>query len=71
MIRKYIPDFITSLNLLCGVVGIVLAFKGRFDWAFYAMLAGAVFDFCDGLAARALDAYSPMRMWSPSVPFLH
>lgn len=60
MIRKYIPDFITSLNLLCGVIGIVLAFKGRFDWAFYAMLAGAVFDFCDGLAARALDAYSPM-----------
>lgn len=60
MIKKYIPDFITSMNLLCGVVGVVFAFKGRFDYAFYAMLAGAVFDFCDGLAARALDAYSDL-----------
>lgn len=60
MVRKYIPDFITSLNLLCGVIGVVFAFKGRFDYAFYAMLAGAVFDFCDGLAARALHAYSDL-----------
>lgn len=60
MIKKYIPDFITSMNLLCGVVGVVFAFRGRFDYAFYAMLAGAVFDFCDGLAARALDAYSDL-----------
>lgn len=60
MIKKYIPDFITSLNLLCGVIGVVLAFKGRFDYAFYAMLAGAVFDFCDGFAARALNAYSDL-----------
>lgn len=60
MVRKYIPDFITSLNLLCGVVGIVFAFKGRFEYAFYSMLAGAVFDFCDGLAARTLHAYSDL-----------
>ena len=60
MIKKYIPDFITSMNLLCGVVGVVFAFRGRFDYSFYAMLAGAVFDFCDGLAARALDAYSDL-----------
>lgn len=60
MIKKYIPDFITSMNLLSGVVGVVFAFRGRFDYAFYAMLAGAVFDFCDGLAARALDAYSDL-----------
>lgn len=60
MIRKHIPNAITSLNLLCGVIGVVFAFKGRFDLAFYLMLCGAVFDFCDGLAARALGAYSPM-----------
>ena len=57
-LKKYIPDAITSLNLLCGTVGVVFAFKGRFDLAFYLMLMGAVFDFCDGLAARALGAYS-------------
>lgn len=59
-IKKYIPDFITSLNLACGVVGVVFAFEGRVDISFLLMLAAAVFDFCDGLAARALDAYSDL-----------
>ena len=59
-IKKYIPDFITSMNLLCGVIGVVFAFKGRFDLAFYLMLAGAVCDFCDGLVARLLGAYSDL-----------
>ena len=26
---SYIPDFITSMNLLCGVIGVVFAFKCR------------------------------------------
>lgn len=60
MIKKYIPDFITSMNLLCGVVGVVFALKGRIDLAFPLMLAASVFDFCDGLAARALDSYSDL-----------
>ena len=29
-IKKYIPDTITSLNLLCGVLGIVAVFQGYF-----------------------------------------
>lgn len=48
------------MNLLCGVVGLVFAFRGRPDIAFPLMLLGSVFDFCDGLAARALGAYSDM-----------
>ena len=48
------------MNLLCGVIGVVLAFKGKVDFAFYLMIAGSVFDFCDGLSARALGAYSDM-----------
>lgn len=59
-ITKYIPNTITSLNLLCGVLGVIAVFKGFLDQAFYLMLAAAVFDFCDGLAARMLDAYSDM-----------
>ena len=59
-ILKSIPNTITSMNVLCGVLGLIQAFNGNNDIAFYFMLAGAVFDFCDGLAARALDAYSPM-----------
>lgn len=57
-IRKYIPDFITSMNLMCGLIGVVLAFGARLDLAFYLMLAAAVCDFLDGFAARALKAYS-------------
>ena len=56
--RKAIPNGITSLNLLCGVLGVMFAFNGRSDIAFVMMLAAAAFDFLDGLAARALDAYS-------------
>lgn len=57
-ITKYIPDMITSLNLLCGVVGVIFALEGKVSIAFPLMLAAAVFDFCDGLAARMLNAYS-------------
>ena len=59
-IVKHIPNTITCLNLLSGVMGIIVLFGGRPDQAFFLMLAAAVFDFCDGLAARALDAYSEL-----------
>ena len=59
-IIKHIPNAITSMNVLCGVFGVIAAFSGNIHIAFYLMLAGAVCDFCDGLAARALNAYSPM-----------
>ena len=58
--KKIIPDMITSMNLLCGVIGVVFAFKGRPDIAFILMLAASAADFLDGLAARVLDAYSDM-----------
>lgn len=57
-IKKHIPNTITSMNLLCGVLGVIASFNGRPDTAFLLMLAAAGFDFCDGLAARALGAYS-------------
>lgn len=57
-IKKYIPDFVTSMNVVCGILGVVFAFKGRVDVAFALMLCAGVFDFFDGLCARALHAYS-------------
>ena len=51
---------ITSMNLLCGVIGVVFAMKGRPDVAFVLMLAASAADFLDGAAARALDAYSDL-----------
>ena len=58
MITKHIPNTITSLNLFSGSVGVVMAFQANYQAALACMLLAAVFDFCDGLAARALHAYS-------------
>lgn len=57
-IVKHIPNSITCLNLLSGTAGVMAACAGRFDLAFYFMLAAVVFDYMDGFAARTLDAYS-------------
>ena len=59
-ITKHIPNTITLMNLLCGILGVICTVQGRIYLAFPLMLAGAVFDFCDGLAARLLKAYSPI-----------
>jgi CDP-diacylglycerol--serine O-phosphatidyltransferase len=60
VIRKNIPNAITSLNLFCGCVALVFAFDNDTVTAAFFILAAAVFDFCDGFAARLLKAYSPM-----------
>lgn len=57
-IRKHIPDSITSMNLLCGVMGVILTMEGRPDLGFLMMIGGALFDFFDGLSARLLKASS-------------
>jgi len=59
-ITKHIPNTITSMNLLCGALGVIFTFQGALDIAFYLMLAAAVCDFLDGFAARMLKAYSDM-----------
>ena len=59
-LKKHIPNAITSMNLLSGVFGVIVTLQGRIDQAFLLMLAAAVFDFCDGFAARLLHAYSPV-----------
>ena len=59
-LRKHIPNAITSMNLLSGTMGVICTLEGEMAAAFLLMLAAAVFDFCDGLAARLLRAYSPI-----------
>lgn len=58
--KKYLPDLLTLLNLMCGVCASVLAAWGFFWQAFSFILAGAVFDMCDGALARALGVSSGM-----------
>ena len=59
-IIRHIPNTITSMNLLCGALGVVFTFKGDLNIAFYLMIAGAVCDFFDGFTARLLKAFSPI-----------
>ena len=58
MIFRHIPNFLTLCNLLCGCVGIVAVANGHLTQGAYLIWAAAAFDFADGLAARALKAYS-------------
>ena len=48
------------MNLLSGILGVICAVYSMPGWALILMMAAAVFDFCDGLAARLLKAYSPI-----------
>lgn len=55
---RHIPNSITSLNLISGIIAISFAFHGQLSMAGYLILAAAVFDFFDGLVARALGVHS-------------
>ena len=68
LIKQNIPNTITCLNLFCGCMAIVFAFnygdtfgalKG-YELSFVFIGLAAVFDFCDGLSARLLHAYSAL-----------
>lgn len=56
--KKHIPNFITTLNLFSGCVGILLALHNRIDYAAYFIAIAALFDFMDGMAARILHVKS-------------
>ena len=60
MMRRHIPNTITCCNLLSGCVAAVCAFQGLYLAAFVCIIMGAVFDFFDGLTARALKVSSPI-----------
>lgn len=55
---KHIPNFITSLNLLCGCIGIVFSFQGQLEYSVYCIWLAMLFDFLDGFSARILKVSS-------------
>lgn len=72
-IRRHIPNTLTCCNLLCGCLAVGCALGGLLHpegtaagpWLGYGgalafIIAGAVFDFFDGFAARALGVSSPI-----------
>jgi len=57
-VKKHIPNAITSCNIICGCLSIVFAAEGHVLWSAYAIFIATIFDFGDGLAARALKVQS-------------
>lgn len=57
-ITRHIPNALTCLNLFSGCIAGVMAFESRYELALLFIIISATFDFFDGLAARALGAYS-------------
>ncbi len=65
-IKANIPNSITCINLVAGCLAIITAAGAdshlwrlqAYQWAFIFIAIGAVADFLDGFAARAMHAYS-------------
>lgn len=57
---QQLPNAVTCCNLLCGCAATGAAFYGHLQWAVIMIICGAVFDFFDGLTARALGVSSPI-----------
>lgn len=59
-IKKHIPNVITLLNLLSGLIALVYAFDDNLQMAFFWVCLGIFFDFWDGFTARVLKVSSPL-----------
>ena len=61
-LTKYIPNFLTLLNLTSGLIALIFVFKE--DWAMvgFFVALGIFFDFFDGLAARSFNVSSSLGL---------
>lgn len=62
MIKKYIPNFFTLLNLLSGCIAVVLALQDHLVFAAFFVGMGVFFDFFDGFLARLLNVPSAIGL---------
>ncbi len=62
MIRKFVPNFFTLLNLACGCVAAVLAVQNHLIFAALLVGLGIFFDFFDGFFARLLGVSSDLGL---------
>lgn len=56
--KRHIPNAITCLNLFSGCLGVLFILEGSYLFGFYCVLASGIFDFFDGMVARALHVKS-------------
>lgn len=59
---KYVPNFITLLNLTSGLIALIFAFNNNLEMAFVWVCLGIFFDFWDGFFARILKAQSEVGL---------
>ena len=60
LIKNNIPNAVTCCNLICGCIAAGAAFNYNLQTALLFIILGAVFDFFDGMTARALHVSSPI-----------
>ncbi len=58
--RRHIPNMLTLSNLFCGCCAVVLLLYGQPVAAAWFTLASFLFDYADGMVARALDVTGPL-----------
>ena len=59
-IKQHIPNTLTIMNLVSGLISLILTFEGNYVFASLFIFIAAVFDFLDGNAARILNAHSEL-----------
>ncbi|MEA3503814.1 MAG: CDP-diacylglycerol--serine O-phosphatidyltransferase [Bacteroidota bacterium] len=59
-ITKHVPNTITSLNLVFGLLSVIAALNGELFNAGIFIFIAAIMDFFDGFAARLLNAVTPI-----------
>lgn len=57
---SFFPNFLTSMNLVCGSIAIYFVLRGDVKVAVALMFFAAVFDFFDGFVARLLKISGPL-----------
>ena len=55
---RHIPNFLTALNLLTGVLGIINVFEGNYQHTLFFIIIAGLFDFLDGFTAKFLQSTS-------------
>lgn len=55
-----LPNIITCCNVICGSMAVFFGLNGEVGIACICIILGAVFDFFDGMTARALHISSPI-----------
>jgi len=60
--KRFIPNALTLLNLLCGSIAVIFIVNNNFVTASFFVFLGIFFDFFDGFAARKLNVQSELGL---------